>query len=267
MKNKLKFKWMKEIEKYSQKENNNNNNNNDYQNSLSNSFLGSNNLMKAKLQLEIFDLGLILLDCSLINISSFLDYLLNYECSHNKDQGCCCFYHCIVKYEKEDANCPKKLKISKFINEVRFSKEFINFLCYSMSYKYNPNISYKLLREHIWLIAEDDSGNFDTQNRIILELEELIKISNSQKIQKEINSIKYEELNLSKLCYKISQKLPKCENFFRRSLLDNYDGFKESSFIKDDVKTFEELAEFFQKDKDELKEKILVQYEEFFKHI
>ncbi len=106
MKNKLKFKWMKEIEKYSQKENSYN------QNSLSKSFLSSNILMKAKRQLEIFDLGIILFDCSLMNISSFEDYLLNYECSHHREFICCCFYHCVVKYENE-GNCLEKLKISK----------------------------------------------------------------------------------------------------------------------------------------------------------
>jgi hypothetical protein len=276
MKNKLKFRWLNEIE--------------DIEKDLKNANYNSNANNKIIKKIEIFELGFLIFNLCLMNV--FEDFLMNYVCPHEKNKKekfCCCLYHCIEKYEmihKKDS----KIKITNFVNNSRYTEYFLNFLCLTMSYKNDLNFSYKKVKDHIWLKKKDKinmTDNSKTKNSILLELQEILKVSQDIKIKKEFtkferikkNSVFDNKIDDSKISEHLENNIINnfCDNIslsFNQMEKENsstLNKIKSADQIFRDEKNFEEIENNFDEltndlkisNKENLKSKIYHLYKKF----
>jgi hypothetical protein len=137
--------------------------------SILNSSLDDYNSELLTKKFDFFDIGYLLLHAALggLKIINFSEY----SCSHEADldlttinihesngdiqTSCCCLYHCVEKTEK---NLETKLKITNFINNKRFTQEFIDFLCLCTSFDLlERNVTFCKLKNHSWLNMKKDT--------------------------------------------------------------------------------------------------------------
>jgi len=133
-----------------------NKNNNSY---LNNSLDDYNAELLTK-KFDFFDIGYILIYSALggMEIIKFSEYVCTHESNDQKDSsfqsGCCCLYHCVEKTEKK---LNTKLKLTNFINNTRFTQEFIDFICLCTSFDLlERNVTFSKLKNHTWLNMKED---------------------------------------------------------------------------------------------------------------
>jgi serine/threonine protein kinase len=134
---------------------------------------------KINQKLNIFDIGCIIIQCA-VGSSDFYNFA-EYQCTCiqlNKNEKCCCLYHCIIKYEQQQTNI---IKLVDLINNSLFSQEFINFICEATSYDYKQDFSIKNLKSHLWIMG----NNENTSNKVKVFLEEYIALSKDYNFQNE----------------------------------------------------------------------------------
>jgi hypothetical protein len=127
-----------------------------------------------------FDLGYILLICSIGGILfDSLEYFFNKYSSLVKS-NVCCLYHLLIqiedKYFNDDGN---KLKISNFINTKYFSDNFIQFLCFTL--RFDKNVSNSEITNHPWLKISNYIELNNYFNKVKVNMKEIIKISREVK--------------------------------------------------------------------------------------
>jgi hypothetical protein len=120
-------------------------------------------LQKVLRRLDIFDLGVLLIHCTVGNIIDCIDFS-TYICEH--DFKCCCLYHCLMAYEHKN-----KFKLTDMLSK-RYSREFTAFLCHTTTYHYDKQISFKRLKNHDWMLSNPN-------DYVYLNLQELLTISRS----------------------------------------------------------------------------------------
>jgi len=143
-----------------------NKHNNSY---LNNSIEDYNTELLTK-KFDYFDIGFILIYTAIggMEIINFTEFTCTHDSEGegngidspknnsvlNPSQCCCCLYHCIEKTEKK---LDTKLKITNFINNKRFSQEFIDFICLCTSYDLlERNVTFSKLKNHSWLNMKND---------------------------------------------------------------------------------------------------------------
>ncbi len=208
-----------------------NKNNNSY---LNNSLDDYNAELLTK-KFDFFDIGYLLIYAALggMDIINFTEYTCIHENNEEKDQkekntlkyqaGCCCLFHCVEKYEK----CLKtKLKITNYINNKRFTQEFIDFLCLTTSYDLlERNVDFSKLKNHSWLNMKHD------------KVDNIFSFTDLHKTYSNKKKNLYEK-NVDNLIDVIARMFPNASSYYQ----DN--NFKDSSAILNkENKDLVELAE------------------------
>ena len=209
------------------------------------------NLSKVLRKLEMFDFGYLLIKCALGGIE--INDLSQYTCEHLDKENvlCCCFYHCIEKYEIE--NNSKKIKIVNLINNKLFSQDFINFLCDLTSYHFDIDYINKI-KNHNWL-----NTSYKNEN-ILINITELLKVSNTINKISDSGTLKYSisNLKIEKLIENISLILPAYKNYYKQ--IDPIQFMKIFNSISD----LEELSNGLNLDKEVIIQKIKPIYDNLF---
>jgi hypothetical protein len=205
---------------------------------------------KVAKRVDIFDLGLLLINCAVGGILDTFDFT-TFTCEH--DMKCCCLYHCIETFEN---NKGMKHGLTSLISKnQRYSKEFITFLCLTTTYSYNKRISYKQLKNNDWLLSASN-------DKVYLNLNELLGISKAYHSRKDPLGInKQHNKRFQSLCDNLSLVLSCCDNYFKHY------GIKSSDFIfnESNEKNLIELSNEMGVDKETLAQKIKPIFDNMFK--
>lgn len=218
MRNLLKNEWIKE---YS---------NGKIINELKMSFTQSElKLLKIFKRLDIFDLGFMLLNCALGGLE--FEDLQTYQCEHIDKNNeniftCCCLFHCINKYESSLPD--KKLKLTNIINTTNYSEEFISFLCYTTSYKFDKNFTFHKIKNHDWFKTDSE--------KILISMDEVLKLSkdyylkNDYLINKNNANRRFE-----KFCESLINVLSLSDNYFKYMNITNSDAIFSNHYNIDEL--------------------------------
>jgi hypothetical protein len=146
----------------------------------------------------------------------------------------CCLFHYFISLEKSN----KKYKISKFINEQRFSKYFIEFLCKTLSFENNTffTLYQNSIYSHPWLKSH---LNFDLYSNIKLNLSEIIRLVRESK---------------KKSKTKNEKKLEYVLNNISIILANNKNNISMNHPLLTDINSKEELDKFLTSKKSTIKE-------------
>ena len=114
-----------------------------------------------------FNIGYLILIAAIGEIKfDSLDKLFNITSISEINGSVCCLYHLLVALDVK-----KKYSIKSFI-EKRFSENFIDFLCNSLSLR--KHISLNKLKNHDWI-------KFSSNNKVKLSIKDIIKITKENK--------------------------------------------------------------------------------------
>lgn len=182
----------------------------------------------------MFDLGYLVLNCALGVVE--LEDLSQYQCTHfNKENKCCCFYHCLIKSETNG------IKIANLIKN--YSDQFVNFICLLTSYSFEELPKTK---NHPWL-----NNTEYKQEEIIINLLELLKASYICNNFRKLSTIK-----IDRLADNISLLLPTFKDFYKT---------KENIFNQISESNLNELSNDLTIDKENLINKLKPIYDKLFK--
>lgn len=159
-------------------------------------------IFKVHKQLDMLDLGVLLMQAAIGGIS-IIDYN-SYECNHNQ---CCCLYHCIELHESTIKN---KFKLTNFINKNKFSQNFIDFLCLVTSFNFCKSFSISKIRQSKWITEKG-------KHQLEIGFDELMKLSKDFNHKPNLLGQETPMRRFDKLCETISLMLSGCDGYFRHN--------------------------------------------------
>ena len=206
------------------------------------------NEIKKQILLDIFQLGVTLINTNIIIYGITVETLLsnNSKNNHKHTQKCCCLFHCFCN--------GYKLINALYKEEGSYTKNYRDFLHLLTNFNIKEeNINGVL--ENTWLNMK--INNSDVADKIKNSLSELIELSKTYDFSKEYYTINQNAENFDLICKKIKEKLLSCESYFMFYSIKNVKGILTS-----DVK-LKELAKEL-KISDEEVAKIIEIYEGYF---
>lgn len=134
---------------------------------------------------QYFYLGYILLTCATagLKFDSLEKILNNYQ--NFSTNGKCCLYHLLISIEQKSSQLSgkySKLKISNFINNKIYSENFINFLCFALSFeKVSFSNAASKMANHPWIKISNYIHLNNNTNRVRVSMKEIIKLARELK--------------------------------------------------------------------------------------
>jgi len=91
----------------------------------------------------------------------------------------CCLYHLLISLESKD----NLFTISNFVNNIKFSNYFIEFLCKTLSFDNNLffTLQKNSINSHPWLKSYLNANNFSQTTKTKIKLSEVIKMVRDSK--------------------------------------------------------------------------------------
>jgi hypothetical protein len=144
---------------------------------------------------QFFYLGYILMICGLGGIKvPIMEYIENISypyikelLSYHSNIKSCCFFHLLTSMEEHDPNLKRsKFSLSSFINNQRYSQNFIDFLCKCLylDFDQNSQTNLRIISNHPWLRG---SIVDNIRSYVKVSMKELIKLTKEKKKENNIN--------------------------------------------------------------------------------
>ena len=172
-------------------------------------------------------MGYLLINCSVGDLFDFSHQV----CNHN---DCCCFYHCILKTENDKIS---EFKLKSFLSDKTHSEEFINFLCYLTTYKFNKKNLFYNIKNHSWF----ENKNKINTNKIYVTLSELLQLCKNMEIRD--NQFNKEKKTFESLIESVTLILTTAKGYFDFHFINKLEQIFTSDIINYDM---EELSNNFQ---------------------
>jgi len=169
---------------------------------------------------DVFDLGSLLLVAA---VGGF-DIIKSTEFDQNINKENIC---CIIHKNSDNKTDIDGINFSDYLNENKFSKEFLDFLCKCLQFKEAERATISDLIKHPWI---KEKTNFKTPE---VTLQELIMISNQWRLSSlPIQFQGPSEKQLDRVCEAMASVIPSCENYEKILLM----------YLKGDETVAKELA-------------------------
>lgn len=142
----------------------------------------------------------------------------------------CCLYHFLISLEKScSAIDSYKMKISNFINKSRFSDNFLDFLCKTLSFSGHFDEAYRNgIINHPWIKVNNFINLNNNYSRVKISFKELLKIVREGKSAKNFGQ---DSLNTKNFC----NFLNSLEIILYNNNFINYDDVFNATILKKKV--------------------------------
>jgi hypothetical protein len=217
------------------------------------------NYNNIQLNIDVMNLGINLININIFSLGLTVNDLFEFteeKINETNYQNYCCLFHYFYNNIKIISNLYKSLKELDELNE-----DYINFLHIITSFSNNDkNNVIEQIKENDFLKENKDEYNSLLQNSTY-NLEELIKTGKIYNLSFEYYGRNSEAENFDIICQKIQTKINVCKNYFEFNHINNINSFISFNNIE-----FDELSQELFITVDELNQKLIPKYEEFFKN-
>ena len=222
--------------------------------------MDNTNYNNIQLNIDLMNLGINLININIFSLGLTVNDLFEFteqKIDEINYQNYCCLFHYFCNNIEIISNLYKSLKELCELNE-----DYINFLHIITSFSNNgKNNVIEKIKEIDFIKENKDENNSLLQNSSS-NLEELIKTGKIYNLSYEYYGRNSEAENFDIICQKIQKKINICKNFFEFHHINNI-----NSFISFNNIDFDELSHELFITVDEINQKLIPNYEEFFKKL
>ena len=217
------------------------------------------NYNNIQLNIDLMNLGINLININIFSLGLTVNDLFEFtdqKIDEINFQNYCCLFHYFYNNIKIISNIYRTLKELGELNE-----DYISFLHIITSFSNNDkNNAIEQVKEIDFVKEKKDENNLLLSNSTPI-LEELIKTGKMYNLSYEYYGRNSEAENFDIICQKIKKKINVCKNYFEFHHIKNINSFISSIKIE-----FDELSHELFIPVDELNQKLIPNYEEFFKN-
>ena len=222
--------------------------------------MDNTNYNNIQLNIDLMNLGINLININIFSLGLIVNDLLEFtekKIDEINYQNYCCFFHYFCNNIEIISNLYKSLKEVGELNE-----DYIKFLHIITSFSNNgKNNVIEQIKEFDFINENKDENNSLLQN-FTFNLEELIKTGKIYNLSYEYYGRNSEVENFDIICQKIQKKINVCKNYFEFYHINNINTFISFNNIE-----FDELSHDLFITVDEINQKLIPNYEEFFKKL
>ena len=222
--------------------------------------MDNTNYNNIQLNIDLMNLGINLININIFSLGLTVNDLFEFteqKIDEINYQNYCCLFHYFCNNIEIISNLYKSLKELGELNE-----DYINFLHIITSFSNNGKNNVIEQIKEIDFIKENKDENISLLQNSSSNLEELIKTGKIYNLSYEYYGRNSEAENFDIICQKIQKKINICKNFFEFHHINNINSFISFNNIE-----FDELSHELFITIDEINQKLIPNYEEFFKKL